>query len=109
MTMQIEVSLSNALTGYRVEGLCRVWLDPFVNCICTPDCVATAIHGFNTGGLRSLINTQHMLRRTWEQAIVFFLPGSVVPLNRFIDLSEHIVRDENGRYLLTLDLLTKQE
>ncbi len=107
MAESIEVRLVNSLTGEELSGGCQFWLGGrYEEPVCTPNCVARAIYEFNTGGLTHLLSGR---LETWDQAVVFFLPNTVVPLGRFTDLGEHIVRDENGRNWLTLEVVLKKQ
>ena len=105
----IHVRLVNSLTGEQLPGECKFLLGRNNSSVCTTDRVANAICEFNTGGLQSLITTQLLMRGHWDKALVFLLPNTVVPLGRFTDLGEHIVRDDNEQlYSLTLEVLIKK-
>ncbi len=102
----IQVSLRCSLTRKKLSGECEFWLGGCQTLVCT-ERVASAVWQFDTGGLSSLVGS-HIFPGTWDQVVVFLLPNTDVPLGRFTDLREHIVRDEQGYNWLHLDVIIKQ-
>jgi hypothetical protein len=106
----IHVALVNGVSGEEYTGECKFWLGGRGNpTVPSLDSVVLAIWDFNPGGLQSLFIKQDMLLETWQNSIMFFLPDTLVPLDRSIDLTEHIVRDDNGCNWLTLTVIKKQQ
>ena len=104
----LRVRLLNSLTGEELSGECKFWMGRDDSVACTPERVVRAMWEFNTGGLTRIINP-HILHGGWVKVVAFLLPNTVVPLGRFTDLSEHIVRDEDRCMWLTLEVIVTRQ
>ena len=104
----LHVRLLNSFTAEVLSGECKFWMGRCDSVECTPDRVAHAVFDWNTGGLARIIYPDRS-NWAWDKAVVFLLPNTVVPLDRFTDLSENIVREEDGSNWLTLEVIVMKQ
>jgi hypothetical protein len=104
----VNVTLIDGFSGNKISGECSLMWKCFSHPEATPDGVAHVISHDNPGGLRDLITTDDVLYGTWTEKCVFILPDTVVPLERFTNIDDHVVQDRNGCLQLTLIIIKLQ-